>query len=345
MSVIHLHHGTLAGGDGGLLLLAEGGHVLLPALRLLTGLPAGFLHGDSLPRRYQRLVGQLEDTLDGSVVVADLVDEGAHDVLRVEGLAGEVLLLHHRAVLPDGLAELLAQLVKLGLQLLRVAVGGLAVLGVLLGAGDAHQLDVAVAVPVHGPVRHGPEGAHRADAAHGVPAVHHDRAVAQGGDELAGGAAHAVHPRHGALALLAAVREGLLVVDAGAGGAARRVQDEDVADDLRDGVGVEDLVTVVLGAVRAAVAVARHGTVDDHHVDDLVVVGELLVVPVQVVLDAVDVADIQLVLEAAVPRQEEALPLLALEVLPAQDGHADALRVFLGDLHGHVVECLFKISP
>ena len=250
--------------------------------------------------------------------------------------------------------ELLGVLVELGLQLLVLALGGLAPPCVLLGAVLAHQLNVAVAVLVDGVVGDGPEGGHRADAAVAVHGVHRDDAVAAAGQVHARRIASAVDERHGGLAVLAAVADHHVVVVAALGLAARRVHDEQVPHHLRNGVGIHHLVAPVLRAVAATAAVARHGSVDDHHVDDLVVVGQFLVVPVQVVLDAVYVAHVELVLEVcayglallpvALPGEEVAVLLLDVIVNLQLDGVPQRVGVCLRHIGAEVPSLVVQDS-
>ena len=291
MSVVNYHRGSGISGNGGFLLIVQIGHFLL-LFRFLRGrrLSVGFACGEACCRHL--LICQLKHALDGTVVVANLVNQSTHHVLCFESLTGQVLFLHQRTVLPDGLTELLAQLIKLSLQLLRLAVNGLTVFSILVRRCHAHQFNVAVSVLVNRSVWNAPESTHRTDTAHRVSAVHHNCAVAQRCNQLTGRAAQAVHPRHRRLAFLAAVGNGLLVVNTRTGSTAGGVNDEDMAYHLRNGVGIHNLVTVILGAIRTPVTVARHGAVKHHHVHNLIVIGQFLVSPVQMVLDTMDVANV-----------------------------------------------------
>ena len=192
--------------DGGLLLCVQLGQLLrLFAARLLVGVVLWLFHDGGLACRRQRLVGQLEHALDGTLHVAYLIDQRGYHLLRLEHLARQHVVGHLRAVLPYGLVELLGVLVELGLQLLILALGSLAPPCVLLRAVLAYELHVAVAVLINGVMCHRPEGGHRAYAAVLVLRVHHDHAVAAAGQVHARRGAHAVDEGHGGLPLLAAV--------------------------------------------------------------------------------------------------------------------------------------------
>ena len=241
--VLGHHQVAFALGDGCFLLLIQRGEVFL-FLRLAS---CGWLVGDDhcVACCRQRSARQIEYSLDGTAVITHLIHQRAHHLVGIEGLTRQVFILYQWPVLAHRLAELLAQPVQFGLQFLRLAVGSLAVFRVLVGRGHAYQFDISVAVLIHRVVRHSPESAHRADAAHCVTSVHHDGAIAQRSDQLASRAAQPIHPCHRRLALLAAVGNRLFVVDACRSSAAGRVDDEDVPLHLRNGVGIQDLVAVV----------------------------------------------------------------------------------------------------
>ena len=91
-----------------------------------------------------------------------------------------------------------------------------------------------------------------------------------------------------------------------------------MTDHLRDAVGIHHLVAEILRAVGAAAAVTCHRTVNHDHVYNLVVVCQFLVIPVEMPLYVMNVADVEFILEVAVrgrtafPRKEVALSLAFL---------------------------------
>ena len=185
--------------------------------------------------------------------------------------------------------ECLCIFVELSLQLLVFSCGSLAVPVVLFRAVLADKLHITVAVLVNSVVSHSPESRHRADAAKLILCIHHYHAVATAGEIHAAGAAHAIHESHGGFTFLAAVVYHHLIVVTTGGLTAGSIDYKEVADHLRDGVGIHDLVTEVLGAIRAAVTVACHRSVNHDYVDDLVILLQFLAIPAQVILDAMDV--------------------------------------------------------
>ena len=185
MTVLNFDHSAWICSNGSFLLIIQRGHVFLLFLILCARLFfVGLVSGK--PCCWNLLVGQFKHSLDGAVVVTDLIHQDTHHLLRIEGLAGQVLFLHQRTVLSDGLAELLTQLVQLGLQFLRLTIYCLSVLCILVRTGHANQLNVAVSVLVNRPVGNAPEGTHRTDTAHCVTSVHHNRAIAQRSNQLTG---------------------------------------------------------------------------------------------------------------------------------------------------------------
>ena len=320
MTVIDYSQVATARSDSGFLLRVELGHLLrLLALRLLA---VGFVFRLCCHQSCgcQRLVGQFVDALDGAVHVAYLIDQRRHHLLCLEHLSRQHVGSNERTVLAHRLMELLGVSVEFCLQLLILACGGLAVPVVLLGAVLADKFHIAIAVLIYCVVGDGPESGHRADATELVAGVHHHHAVAPTGQVHTAAAAHAVDEGHGGLAGPSAVVNHHLVVVTARCLSARRIDEEQMTHHLRNLVGIHHLVAEVFRAIRAAVAVAGHGTVHHHHVDNLVILLQFLVVPVQVTLYAVDVADVQLILEVgahglaillvALLRQEVAVLLL-----------------------------------
>ena len=88
MAVIDYRQVATACGNGGLLLCVQLGQILrLLAAGLLVGMLLGILHDGGLACRRQRLVGQLEHALDGTLHVAYLIDQRRDQLLRLEYLS------------------------------------------------------------------------------------------------------------------------------------------------------------------------------------------------------------------------------------------------------------------
>ena len=250
-----------------------------------------------LTRRSQLTISQLKDALNGAVDSANLIDESRHHLLSLEHVTAQHPVLHQWTVVADGLLELVGVLVNECLQLLVVALGGIAIPIVLFGSVVAYYLDISGAVHIFGTVGSGPERSHRTDAAEVVLGVPHHHTVATASEVDEGGTSHAIDIHHGRFLMRTPILHHQVVILTACALTTGTVDDEEVADDLRDSIGIENLVAPVLGAIRACATVTGDGAVDVYHVDDLIVVGQLLVVPIQMVLDAVDVADIEFVLK------------------------------------------------
>ena len=178
MTVAHNHRLATAGIHGCFLLLVQRSHVVLLLMLTFTVL---LLCNGKACGLYLR-VRQSEDTFDGAVEVTYLVHKGRYHLTGLEDVTRQHPVLDKRAVLAHALMELLRRLVNHRLQLLVLALGGLAPPGVLLGAVVAHDLHVTAAVAVNGTVRRSPESGHAADAAELVERIHHYHTVGTAGE-------------------------------------------------------------------------------------------------------------------------------------------------------------------
>ena len=100
----------------------------------------------------------------------------------MEGFTRQHPVLDQRTVIADGLMKLSGALVNKCLQLLVVAIGGIARDGVLLGRVVTDNLDVAGTINIMRSVGGSPESSHRTDAAVFIFGVAHYHTVATAGE-------------------------------------------------------------------------------------------------------------------------------------------------------------------